>query len=465
MLRENLQDAGYSKLSIYDRIDGAFDISVTEVPIELIASDVSRGLTAMLEGFDWPAILVTPDYRILAANQKYRDSFGEIDLSRPALCHRVSHGYDVPCDQAGESCPLAAAKISGSRERVLHIHQTPRGREHVDVEMLPIHDDAGALQYFVELLKPVPIASARSSATQMVGSSPAFNRLVEHITRVGPTEASVLLLGESGVGKELAALAIHQASRRSDRPMVTLECTGLTETLFESELFGHVKGAFTGASFNTSGLAEAANGGTLFLDEVGDIPLGLQVKLLRLLETGSYRPVGSREVKRTDFRLVCATNRDLGALVRQGLFRDDLYYRINVFPIMLPSLAQRIEDIPLLAKSILQKLDDSGRYRITDSATRALQNHRYVGNIRELRNILFRALVLAHTPVIDGDVIKRSLAIETQTAGADPEPQPLYDLKTNEKRYLDQLLRHFEGDKGAVARTAGISLRSLYRKL
>lgn len=428
----------------------------------LIASDVQTDLAAMLDGFDVPAILVSADYQILATNHHYRDSFGDIDYKQSPRCYRVSHGYDVPCDQAGESCPLSAARASGAKERVLHIHQTPRGREHVDVEMLPIKAADGSLKYFVELLKPVPVASAEISTADMVGSSPAFNTMLENMTRVGPTDASVLLLGESGTGKELAAMAIHRASARSQSAMVTLECSGLTETLFESELFGHVKGAFTGATYNSPGLVEAADGGTLFLDEIGDVPLDMQVKLLRLIETGTYRPVGSREVKRADFRLVCATHKDIFQMVCDGRFRQDLYYRINVFPIHMPSLQERNSDIPVLANSILQKLDGSGRYLLTDSAIKALQKHHYMGNIRELRNILARALVLANTHVIDGKVVRNCLQVDRHPA---PESDDLPDLKTNEVLYLDRVLAACQGDKEKAAAIAGISVRSLYRKL
>ncbi|ALO47558.1 sigma-54 interaction domain-containing protein [Pseudohongiella spirulinae] len=428
----------------------------------LIATDVQTDLAAMLDGFDVPAILVSADYQILATNHHYRDSFGEIDYRQAPRCYRVSHGYDVPCDQAGESCPLNAARVSGAKERVLHIHQTPRGREHVDVEMLPIKAADGSLKYFVELLKPVPVASAEISTADMVGSSPAFNAMLENITRVGPTDASVLLLGESGTGKELAAMAIHRASARSQSAMVTLECSGLTETLFESELFGHVKGAFTGATFNSPGLVEAADGGTLFLDEIGDVPLDMQVKLLRLIETGTYRPVGSREIKRADFRLVCATHKDIFQMVCDGRFRQDLYYRINVFPIHMPSLHERSADIPVLANSILRKLDGTGRCLLTDSAIKVLQKHRYVGNIRELRNILARALVLANTHVIDGKVVRSCLAVDRRSV---PESDDLPDLKTNESLYLDRVLTACQGDKEKAAAIAGISVRSLYRKL
>lgn len=430
--------------------------------MNLIASDVQADLAAMLNGFEVPAILVSNDYQILATNQHYRDSFGEIDHRQSPRCYRISHGYEVPCDQAGESCPLSAARASGTKERVLHIHQTPRGREHVDVEMLPIKAPDGSLKYFVELLKPVPLASAEISSMDMVGSSPAFNTMLEGITRVGPTDASVLLLGESGTGKELAALAIHRASARADRAMVTLECSGLTETLFESELFGHVKGAFTGASYNSPGLVEAADGGTLFLDEIGDVPLEMQVKLLRLIETGTYRPVGSRELKRADFRLVCATHKNIFDMVRQGRFRQDLYYRINVFPIRMPSLQERGSDIPVLANSMVQKMDKSGRCLLTDSAIRTLQNHHYTGNIRELRNILARAMVLANTHVIDGKVIRSCLDIDALVPEAN---EPLPDLKTSQSLYLDRVLKACAGDKGKAAAIAGISVRSLYRKL
>ncbi|MDP3516890.1 MAG: sigma 54-interacting transcriptional regulator [Pseudohongiella sp.] len=431
--------------------------------MQLIASDKHADLAAILDGFDVPAILVSADYLILATNRNYREAFGDIEHLTSPRCYGVSHGFDVPCDQAGESCPLSAARESGNKERVLHIHQTPRGREHVDVEMLPIKAADGTLKYFVELLKHVPVASAEISDVDMVGSSPAFNAMLENITRVGPTDASVLLLGESGTGKELAALAIHQASKRSQAAMVTLECSGLTDTLFESELFGHVKGAFTGAVFNSPGLIEAADGGTLFLDEIGDVPMQMQVKLLRLIETGTYRPVGSRESKRADFRLVCATHKNILDMVNNGLFRQDLYYRINVFPIHMPSLLERISDIPLLANSIVQKLDRSGRHILTDSAIRELKKLSFAGNIRELRNILARALVLTNTHVIDGKVIRQCLSIDPHNLPpADSEP---VDLKTNETLYLQKLLARCNGDKNKAAAIAGISARSLYRKL
>jgi transcriptional regulator with PAS, ATPase and Fis domain len=434
--------------------------------MEIIARQTDVALARMLDSYEHPAILVDTRYQILATNDLYREKFGLIDTtSGVAHCYAVSHGYDRPCDQAGENCPLAAATRSGQRERVLHIHQTPRGEEHVDVEMLPILDDAGELEFFVELLKPVAIAGIGERDIEMLGSSSAFNQMVEHISRVAPGNAAVLLSGESGCGKELAARALHTASLRSEQPMVTLECAGLNEMLFESELFGHVKGAFTGANYNKPGLAEAADGGTLFLDEVADIPLPLQVKLLRLIETGTYRPVGSVEVKHSDFRLVCATHRNLAAMVEEGSFRQDLYYRINVFPIRVPSLSQRRGDIPMLANAMLKGTAGDQQYFLTESATEVLKQHDYRGNIRELRNIVARAMVLTNTNVIDKRVIADSLAAGMEQGLEERASTGDLSLRAAEKRYLYELMDKHGNDKEAVARIAGISLRSLYRKL
>lgn len=425
------------------------------------ASGLSIDFTSLLDVMAHPAILLSADYQVLASNRLYRESFGE--LRGEERCYQISHGYDRPCDQAGESCPLTACKRSGEKERVLHIHNSPRGREHIDVEMLPLRDELGNLRYFIEVLKPVAIASAEASGQEMVGASPVFNHMLELINLVAPRETSVLLLGESGTGKELAARAIHSASPRRQNTMVAVECAGLTETLFESELFGHIKGAFTGAIQNKPGLLEAAEGGSLFLDEIGDVPLGMQVKLLRLLETGSYRAVGSTELRRSDFRLICATHKDLRELVARGEFRQDLYYRINAFPIVLPPLRERREDIALLARTILKKLSPEQNYRLSDKALVRLCQQRFPGNIRELRNILERAMIFAHDRLIDENILLRCLS-DTDPSPFEDESCPP-DLRSQEQRYLRQLLAHCDGDKARAAEMAGISLRSFYRRL
>lgn len=316
----------------------------------------------LLDGIAEPATLIGLDYRILASNSRYRQHYG-IDQRH---CYEVSHGYSVPCDQAGESCPLKRCHETGQRQRLLHLHDTPDGKEHVDVEMLPIHNDAGEVSCFLEILHQVQEAQAQpGSGEGLVGRSAAFTRMLELVHRAAPSEISVLLLGESGTGKELVARALHEGSQRARKPFVTVECSGLTESLFESELFGHERGAFTGAVNRKQGLVESARGGTLFLDEIGEIPPQQQVKLLRLIETGVYRAVGSVEPRHADVRLVCATHRNLKKMVEEGRFRQDLYYRIAPFPIPLPALRERIDDLPLLVDVLLQRLNSDQRISIT----------------------------------------------------------------------------------------------------
>ncbi|HEX8963731.1 MAG TPA: sigma-54 dependent transcriptional regulator, partial [Rhodocyclaceae bacterium] len=302
----------------------------------------------------------------------------------------------------------------------------------------------------------------------LVGRSPGFNRMLALLMRVAPTDAAVLLLGETGTGKELVAQLLHEAGKRAAGPFVAVDCSGLTETLFESELFGYEKGAFTGATHRKIGLIEAASGGTLFLDEVGDIPLPLQVKLLRLLETGTYRRVGGVETLRSDFRLVCATHRDLGAMVEREAFRRDLYHRISTFPIRVPSLAERAEDIPLLADSFLKRVAGERRLRLSAAAIDMLRQRSYSGNIRELRNLVERATILA-----DGDEITPA-HFEMESAEAPPPPaaggmafvvDEALGLDELEKRYLRWVEARFGSDRKSLAAQLNVGTRTLYRKL
>lgn len=446
--------------------------------MNLIASDIDPTYARMLDGYESPAILVSRNYEILATNDLYHAAFGIPDVTAELpRCYAVSHGYERPCDEAGETCPLAAATASGERERVLHIHETPKGREHVDVEMLPILGPTGDLAFFIELLRPLPTAGEQAANKDMAGQSPAFNDMLAMISRVARSDVAVLLAGESGAGKELAAHTLHRNSLRHRAQMVTLECAGLTETLFESELFGHVRGAFTGADYHKAGLVEAANGGTLFLDEIGDVPLPLQVKLLRLIETGTYRQVGSTDVRHTDFRLVCATHKDLDAMVSEGRFRQDLYYRINVFPVRVPALRERPEDIPLLANAFLKAMGQGSGMHFTESAIRRLRSHAYPGNVRELRNIVTRCSIMGNSNVIDGGVVGRAITGPTPQSGArstTPAARQQAALSTGngvqtlrqvESQHLDFLMQQFAGNKEAVAQAAGISVRGLYRRL
>ena len=363
-------------------------------------------LTAYLEHDPQPAIVLDPDYRILSANAAYIRQFGEAD--KPLLgqrCHQVSHHYTVPCDQAGEHCPMRQARETGLPDRVLHVHHTPRGAEHVDVELRPVHAADGSICAYVERLTTVRSASARPSAAGLVGRSDRFNRALDALRRVAPTDLPVLLLGESGTGKELFAQALHEESTRANGRLVVLDCAGLPDTLFESELFGHEKGAFTGALQRKQGLLESAQGGTLFLDEVGDVPLAMQVKLLRLLESQSYRRVGGTEMLHANFRLVAATHQPLELLVAERKFRQDLFYRLNVFPIQLPALRDRRGDIPLIAESLLQRMGHASLLLSAD-ALADLQGYAFPGNIRELRNLLARAALFAEDGLISRQALQ-----------------------------------------------------------
>ncbi|WP_210644448.1 MULTISPECIES: sigma 54-interacting transcriptional regulator [unclassified Pseudomonas] len=418
--------------------------------------DQVQSLVSFLEHEPHPMIVLDPDYNILAANTAYLRQFGSADKSFIGhKCYRISHHYDVPCDQAGEHCPMKKAREMRGPDRVLHIHHTPRGPEHVDVELRPILDEHGDITAYVERLTLVRSASARPSNEGLVGHSPAFNQALSQLQRVAPSMLPVLLLGESGTGKELFARAVHETSDRATGPFVVVDCSGLTETLFESELFGHEKGAFTGATMRKPGLVETAQGGTLFLDEIGDVPLTMQVKLLRLIESGTYRRVGSVETQHANFRLVAATHKPLEKMVESGEFRQDLYYRISVFPIHLPPLRNRVEDIGLLVNSFLQRAGRGKRRLTIDSAAlKQLQQFSWPGNIRELRNVLERASLFADDGVIHSVQLPQAAAVPT------PSATPVLDSRT-----LAQVLATFKGTRSELAEHLGVSERTLYRRL
>lgn len=413
-------------------------------------------LVSFLEHDVLPAIVLDTDYNILAANAAYRRQFGQ-DQQAPLgqKCHKVSHHYHVPCDQAGEDCPMRKAWSSKVPERVLHVHHTPRGPEHVDVELRPILDEQGRVIAFVERLTRIVIASAQPQEQGLVGQAPAFTAALASLQRAAPADIPVLLQGESGTGKELFARALHMGSPKADGPLVVVDCTSLTEALFESELFGYEKGAFTGAHQRKTGLAEAAHGGTLFLDEIGEVPLAMQVKLLRLIETGSFRPVGSLRTVHSDFRLVSATHKPLRQMVADGTFREDLYYRISGFPIRMPALRERIEDLPLLVQSLLKRIAGPSAPTLGNAALDRLMTYPFPGNIRELRNILERARLFADEGVIQPEHLPEDVvSLPAQ-------------VRANGSRSADllQVLSQFRGSRSELAKHLGISERTLYRRL
>jgi DNA-binding NtrC family response regulator len=428
-------------------------------------------LVSYLEGLAEPHILFDRHYRILAANAAYRRQFAPQGSVVGRTCYEVSHRFSVPCDQAGESCPLALSRESGQRERVLHLHHTVHGEAYVNIELVPLRDAAGEQMFFIEKMEALPMAQGEGSVQGLIGRSAAFQRLLGLVARVAPSMASVLLLGESGTGKELVARAVHEASARAAGPLVVVDCASLPETLFENELFGHERGAFTGATAGRAGLVESASGGTLFLDEVGDIPLAIQVKLLRLLESGTYRRVGSTELRHADIRVVAATHRDLPAMVAQGRFREDLYFRLGVFPIRLPALRERDGDVPLLASALLSRLAPQRRLSLAPGALALLAQQPFPGNVRELRNLLERSVLLCDGEVLESGHVAAALAVgaplAAPTAAAAPAaPGPGADnLRSLERQALRERVLAHRGSRAELARALGISERSLYRRL
>lgn len=419
-------------------------------------------LISFLETLPEPHILCDRDNRIIAANDAYRNIWLDQQEVVGRKCYEVSHRYEVPCNQAGEFCPLQRSLRSGQRERVLHLHHTPNGEVFENIELSPIRDESGEIVYYIEKLEPMPGARSQSHAQGLIGRSHAFLRMMEMVARVAPSDAAVLLQGESGTGKELVASAIHRMSKRAEQPFVAVDCSGLPETLFESELFGHERGAFTGASARKTGLVEAAAGGTLFLDEVGDIPLSIQVKLLRLLETGTYRRVGSPELRKAEIRIISATHRPLAEMVEDGSFRQDLYFRLNIFPIFLPPLREREGDVLLLAEALLERVSGGRQLTFSSAAKAWLAAYPYPGNVRELRNILERACLLCDGEVIQPEHLPGSDYAKFSLSTARLETAPPPAVKPPD---LAAMLREHGGSRKALAAQLGISERTLYRRL
>jgi transcriptional regulator with GAF, ATPase, and Fis domain len=301
----------------------------------------------------------------------------------------------------------------------------------------------------------------------IVGRSAAMRDLFRRMKRVADTDLPVLILGESGTGKELVARALYVRGRRREAPFVTENCAAIPESLLESTLFGHVRGAFTGADRDHPGLFVVADRGTLFLDEIGEMSLGLQSKLLRVLQDGEVRAVGGTTVRRVDVRILAASNRDLEAMVREGRFREDLYYRLAVLALRLPPLRERADDIPLLVAHLLEKHAAGRKARMAPAAMRLLVAHPWPGNVRQLENTVVRALVLAEGDVIDADCIDFGAA-----AAAAPAPGPPagdLDLRRNVERLesalLERALREAGGNRTRAAALLGLSRYGLLKKL
>ena len=417
-----------------------------------------------------PFVVIDQDFIILAANRAYLERFGRHQNEVVGqYCYKVSHRSDVPCSQHGELCPLEEVFRLKRQTQVMHVHYDADGQEEfVQLRATPVFSNEGEVLYMGETIQPIsPIVEDDNA---LVGHSGPWLHLLGLLQRAAPTDATVMLLGESGVGKERVAEYLHQFSKRLSGPFMVLDCGAINASLIETELFGHEKSAFTGAHKLKKGLFEAANGGTLFIDEIGEMPLALQTRLLRALETGKVRRVGGTDYIDVNVRVIAATNRKLEDMVKDGLFRSDLYYRLAAFPVHIPPLREHRDDIPALAEYFLSLLPDGDKLLpLSPELIEALLDYDYPGNVRELRNIIERAVILAD------DGVLRSEHLMISRTGANHYPANEHQLsvgKTNDHLFLrsrpDEVqimaaLAESGGHRGKAAKLLSIGERSLYR--
>jgi PAS domain S-box-containing protein len=438
-------------------------------------------LQSIIDASDNGFVVIDKDYKIVAANKAYCSSYGisgEDIIGRK--CHQVSHHSEVPCHLNGEDCPHKQVFETKAPHQVLHIHYDQNNdEEHVRIKGSPIYGTDGEL-FLGEAVFPIAKSDDMGCAKQrMLGTSPSFLACIEEMSGAAASDVPILLNGESGVGKELAAKFIHHKSDRKAQPFVSIDCASITEGIFESELFGHERGAFTGCVGRRHGLIESAENGTLFMDEIGEIPLALQGRLLRALETGYYRRLGGREDLYVDVRIICATHENLRLMVEQGTFRADLYYRIAGISITIPPLRERRGDIIPLVKAMLEntKISNGTAGRISEDALQILQNYDYPGNIRELKNILQKVVAVSTNGLITPDLLKLndfSAVYSNKTVTkkfSNTQPEKINSPSTNqsltdvEAAHIESLLHQHDGHRAKVAEELCISERTLYRKL
>lgn len=418
-----------------------------------------------------PFVVIDRGFKIIAANRNYLKHYG-YNRSEEVVgryCFEVSHHVDAPCSQHGEHCPLETVFETGQATQVMHIHyDRSGGEEHVQLHSNPLFGTDGNVLYVGEYIYPV---SKPGDDSILIGRSRPMLRLAGLLQRVAPTQTSVLLLGESGVGKERVAQYLHQYSNRAGMPFVIVDCGTLGENLIESELFGHEKGAFTGANGRKKGLFEVADGGTLFIDEIGELPLSLQTKLLRVLETGTFRRLGGTEYIKVNVRVLTATNKNLKEMSEQGEFRQDLYYRLSAFPVNIPALRERPDDIPALAEHFLSNIEDGDRFvPIPPDVIETLFNHDYPGNVRELRNIVERAAILAFGEeilrpehiVFEGDNTSSAESRQGSIVVSNNNLIQRRHGRLNEEAVI-RALAQSKGHRANAAQLLGVSERTLYR--
>jgi len=446
---------------------------------------VDTELQAALDGQEGPAILIDEQYRIVAANNAYRAAYGLGDSPLDGRrCHEVSHRSKVPCHLNGEDCPHKHVFATEAPVEVLHEHYDATGKaEHVRIFGSMLRGTRGQ-PYLLEVVHRLPDVRIESlDRVAVVGHSPAYLRMLDQLHWAAESSAPVLLMGESGAGKEVAAHFIHEYSSRAGKPLIAVDCAAIPVSMAEDELFGHERGAFTGCVGAHKGLIEQAHGGTLFLDEVGELPLGIQAKLLRVLDIGELRRLGGERTTKVDVRIVSATNRDLRTMVEAGEFRAELYYRLAGVEVAVPPLRQRCADIPAIAEAILGQLSrgNGQRYQLTEAALGKLMAYSFAGNIRELKHILSRAVLRAKSGVVDdGQILLADNAscVPRRPAGVGPgaemDPSPdrtvgddfrAVSLEEMTREHLRRALAAHGGHRGRAAKALGLSERTLYRKI
>jgi len=435
---------------------------MTNVERNGLTNDV---VCSILDSFPDPTLLLSPDRRVRHLNRACRRAFGTGEESLGIHCFELLHHQSAPCDRFDGECPVASSMRTGQPARTLHVHYRDGAQEHQHVSVYPLGPVDGEPRGFLGVLQSVRAASATPRPDRLYGHSLAFNRMLELMHRVAETELPVLVIGESGTGKGLVAEAIHRMSGRRGGPFVRTACSGIEEELLRVELFGHEPGAFPGAFGRTSGTVGSAAGGTLLLDEVGDLPPLLQVELLRLLETGSYRRFGGSEPVRADVRLIVATHLDLPVRIGQGAFRADLYNRISAFPIGVPPLRERRDDLEELIELLLDQIAHPRIIGLDPEALALLERYPFPGNIHELRNMLERASLLALGNLILPEHLPgHCRPPPTQLAGL-PPATAIVPLSEIEALYVRWAAGAFPGDKATLAKKLGIGERTLYRKL
>ncbi len=454
--------------------------------------ETSIDLVSLVNSHEKPFVVIDKNYRIVAVNEAYLQAHGaKSEETVGSMCYQVSHGKTRPCNEEGEECPHEHVFNTGEPRVCAHIHCDAEHQMHqVKVSAYPLKGSNNEL-FLGECIEEMSVAISPSSSPsrgRMVGESAEFTDCVDQMNIAASSDAPVLLQGETGTGKELAAEFIHTHSSRSMKPFQIVDSTVLTDNLFESEMFGHADGAYTGSAGARQGLFELADGGTIFLDEIGDMPILQQAKLLRVLESGQYRRVGGKKMRKANVRIICATNRHLWESVIAGTFREDLYYRIACLNIRLPGLRERIDDVPVLARSLLEGINRVMRcsYHLLPDAYQSLQTYHYPGNIRELRNILFIAATHSRNREINAaliDSVMKNLppcnepdvsekneldhvapatpSTALPTVGLE-EPST---LKSIEEKHIRSLLDRYKGNRKKVATALGVSERTIYRKL